>query len=249
MVKDAINTSDKKRNALTEIDSNAETSLSDEKWSDGESYDSGDTENIPHHSTTKKKRSEFNMCCCSLFFIFQISPTSSFIGKKQRKAASARVSESPTVELPPIIELPATALVSSGELVILKLQFDSQAMTESWENMKDLKVDGKNLFSYFGRSNGKHISTMCDATETLRQSGGVIGFFIECCASHIQKGSFHAHAVKTLIEAYNFNGEIGGHFDKFIRDFRAILTIGQNPKDGKGKVMTFKVRFHLIVIA
>ena len=117
MVKDAINTSDKKRNALTEIDSNAETSSSDEKWSDGESYDSGDTENIPHHSTTKKKRSEFNMCCCSLFFIFQISPTSSFIGKKQRKAASARVSESPTVELPPIVELPATALVSSGELV------------------------------------------------------------------------------------------------------------------------------------
>jgi hypothetical protein len=115
MVKDAINTSDKKRNALTEIDSNAETSSSDEKWSDGESYDSGDTENIPHHSTTKKKRSEFNMCCCSLFFIFQISPTSSFIGKKQ--AASARVSESPTVELPPIVELPATALVSSGELV------------------------------------------------------------------------------------------------------------------------------------
>ena len=61
MVKDAINTSDKKRNALTEIDSNAETSLSDEKWSDGESYDSDDMDNIPHHSTTKKKRSDFNI--------------------------------------------------------------------------------------------------------------------------------------------------------------------------------------------
>ena len=55
MVKDAFNTSDKKRNAL------AETSSSDEKWSDGESYDSDDTDNIPHHSTTKKKRSEFNI--------------------------------------------------------------------------------------------------------------------------------------------------------------------------------------------
>ena len=90
---------------------------------------------------------------------------------------------------------------------------------------------------------------MCDATEPLRQSGGVIGFIIECCPSHLQKDSFHAHAVKTLIEAYNFNGEIDGHFDKFIRDFRGILTIGQDPKDGKGKVMTFKVRFPLIVIA
>ena len=212
-------------------------------------------------------------CCCSLFFIFQISPTYSFIGKnvrkrrkfaasstgsplrvrhnhnnKQRKAASARVSESPTVKLPPIVELPATALVSSGELVILKLKFDSQAMTESWENMKDLKVDGKNLFSYFGRSNGKHISTMCDATETLRQSGGVIGFFIECCASHIRKGSFHAHAVKTLSDAHNFNGGIKWHCDKFNREFRAILTIGQDMKDGKGKLMTIKVRFPLIVI-
>ena len=55
MVKDAFNTSDKKRNAL------AETSSSDEKWSDGESYDSDDMDNIPHHSTTKKKRSEFNI--------------------------------------------------------------------------------------------------------------------------------------------------------------------------------------------
>ena len=229
---------------------NAETSSSDEKWSDGESYDSGDMENIPHHSTTKKKRSEFNMCCCSLFFIFQISPTSSFIGKKQRKAASARVSESPTVELPPIVELPATALVSSGELLILKLQFDSQAMTESWENIKDLKVDGKSLFSYFGKSNGKRISTMCDATETLRQSGGVIGFIIECCASHLRKDSFHAHATKTLMEAHNFNGGINWHFDKFNRDFRAILTIGQDHlENGKGKLMTLKVRFHLIVIA
>jgi hypothetical protein len=55
MVKDAFNTSDKKRNAL------AETSWSDEKWSDGESYNSDDTENILNHSTTKKKRSEFNI--------------------------------------------------------------------------------------------------------------------------------------------------------------------------------------------
>jgi hypothetical protein len=46
------------------------------------------------------------MCCCSLFFIFQISPTSSFIGKKQRKAASARVSESPIVELPVAVVVP-----------------------------------------------------------------------------------------------------------------------------------------------
>ena len=79
--------------------------------SDEELSDSGDTENIPNHSTTKKKRSEFDWCCCSLFFIFQISPTYSFIGKKsskstnvrkrrkQRKAASARVSKSPIVEL------------------------------------------------------------------------------------------------------------------------------------------------------
>lgn len=112
-----------------------------------------------------------------------------------------------------------------------------------------MKVNGKCLFNYFGKSNGKRISTMCNATEPLRQSGGVIGFIIECCASHLQKDSFHAHAVKTLIEAYNFNGGIGWHFDKFFRDFRAILTLGQDPENGKGKVMTFKVCFHLIVIA
>jgi len=121
-------------------------------------------------------------------------------------------------------------------------------MTESWETIKDLKVDGKSLFNYFGKSNGKRISTMCDATEPLRQKGGIIGFIIECCASHLQKKSFHAHAVKTLIEAYNFNGEIDWHFDKFSLDFRAILTIGQNPENGKGKLMTIKVRFPLNVI-
>ena len=143
---------------------------------------------------------------------------------------------------------PVTALVSRGELVILKLQFDSQGMPTSWKNIKDMKEDGKHLFDNYGRSNGKRISTMFNATATLRQSGGVIGFFIECCASHVRKDSIHAHAVKTLIKAYNFNGEMDWHFDKFIRDFRAILTIGQDLKDGKGKLMTLKVRFPLIVI-
>ena len=91
--------------------------------------DSGDTENIPNHSTTKKKRSEFDWCCCSLFFIFQISPTYSFIGKKsskstnvrkrrkQRKAASAHVSKSPIGKLPIAVVVPhknrAQALVTN----------------------------------------------------------------------------------------------------------------------------------------
>jgi len=121
-------------------------------------------------------------------------------------------------------------------------------MTKSWENIKDMKVDGKYLFNGYGKSNGKRISTMVNATATLRQSGGVLGFFIECCASHLRKDSIHAHAVKTLITANNFNGEFDWLFDKFNRDFKAILTIGQDPKDRKGKLMMLKVRFHLIVI-
>jgi hypothetical protein len=84
MVKDAINTSDKKRNALTEIDSNAETSSSDEKWSDGESYDSDDTENILNHSTTKKKCSEFNMVL--LFIVLHFSNLTNFFFHRQEAA-------------------------------------------------------------------------------------------------------------------------------------------------------------------
>ena len=128
------------------------SSSSDEESSDEELSDSGDTENIPNHSTTKKKRSEFDWCCCSLFFIFQISPTYSFIGKKsskstnvrkrrkQRKAASARVSKSPIVELSIAMVVPHK---KRAQAIITNLTA-SNAMAKEEAGTSDKVTHGKN---------------------------------------------------------------------------------------------------------
>jgi len=87
---------------------------------------------------------------------------------------------------------------------------------------------------------------MVNPTAALRQSEGGIGLFIECCANWLLQGSMYVHTIKTLITALNFNGELAWHCDVFNFDFRAIVTFGQDPKDGKeGKQMMFKVRFHV----
>jgi len=113
-----------------------------------------------------------------------------------------------------------------------------EAMIKSWNDLKDKQVDDKSLFDTFGKSNGKCILTGINATATLWQSEGEIDFFIECCANElVQQDSIHVHSTKTLITALNSNCQLNCHCDIFNHHFRVIVTIGQDPKDGKGKQM------------
>jgi len=86
---------------------------------------------------------------------------------------------------------------------------------------------------------------MANATATLQRSEGGIGLFIKCCAKWILQGSMLVHTIKTLSTSTKFNGKLAWHCDIFNFDFRAIVTFGQDLKDGKGKQMMFKVRFHV----